>query len=105
MAEDRFERRWAEESAATRGVIAALRQDVAVLREQMASKQDLVVVREQMANKQDLAMLRDEVASGFVRLDRQIADAPVDMIKWTFAFWTGQCFVILGFLFLFLRNH
>jgi len=27
------------------------------------------------------------------------------MIKWPFLFWTGQCFVIIGFLLVFLRNH
>ena len=29
----------------------------------------------------------------------------VEMIKWSFLFWTGQCFVILGCLLVFLRNR
>jgi len=48
---------------------------------------------------------RREMAAGFSRVERQVADSRVDMIKWSFLFWTGQCFVIIGFLLVFFRNH
>jgi hypothetical protein len=45
------------------------------------------------------------MAAGFARLERQITESRVDVIKWSFLFWTGQCFVMIGFLLLFLRNR
>jgi hypothetical protein len=45
------------------------------------------------------------MTAGFSRLERQIAESRVDLIKWSFLFWTGQCFVIAGFLLVFLRNR
>ena len=82
MADERFERRLTEESA-------AIRQDIAALR---------------MATRQDVNDLRQEMSAGFIRLERELANTRVEMIKWSFMFWTGQCLAILGFLFVFLRN-
>jgi hypothetical protein len=45
------------------------------------------------------------MTAGFSRLEHQIAESRVDIIKWAFLFWTGQCFVITGFLLVFLRNR
>ena len=85
MADERFERRLTEESAAIRQEIAA--------------------IRAEMATRKDLNDLRQEMSSGFIRLERELANTRVDMIKWSFMFWTGQCIAILGFLFVFLRNQ
>ena len=85
MADERFERRLTEESAAIRQEIAALRSE--------------------MATRQDVNDLRQEMNAGFIRLERELANTRVDMIKWSFMFWTGQCLAILGFLFVFLRDR
>jgi hypothetical protein len=85
MADDRFELRLAQESNAIRQEIAALRAE--------------------MATHGDVEIFRREMAAGFSRVERQVADSRVDMIKWSFLFWTGQCFVIVGFLLVFLRNQ
>ena len=85
MADERFERRLTEESA-------AIRQEIAILGSEMATRKDV-------------NDLRQEMTAGFSRLERQIAESRVDMIKWSFLFWTGQCFVIIGFLLVFLRNR
>ena len=57
-----------------------------------------------MATHGDVEAFRREMTAGFSRVERQVADSRVDMIKWSFLFWTGQCFVI-GFLLVFLRNQ
>ena len=85
MADDRFELRLAQESG-------AIRQEIAGLRAEMATRAELEAVRQEMA-------------AGFARLERQITESRVDVIKWAFLFWTGQCFVIIGFLLVFLRNR
>ena len=72
MADERFERRLTEESAAIR---------------------------------QDMTALRQEMTAGFSRLEHQIAESRVDIIKWSFLFWTSQCFVIIGFFLVFLRTR
>jgi hypothetical protein len=48
------------------------------------------------------------VSPGFSRAKNtknSAIESRVEMIKWSFLFWTGQCFVILGFLLVFLRNR
>ena len=85
MADERIERRLAEESAATRQEIAAMRAE--------------------MATRNDLNDFRQDMAAGFMRMERELANTRVDMVKWSFMFWTGQCLAILGFLFVFLRNR
>ena len=91
MADERFERRLGEESA-------TIRQEIAAIRAEMA------VVRADMATRKDLHDLRQDMTAGFMRLERGLANTRVDMIKWSFMFWTGQCLAILGFLFVFLRD-
>ena len=85
MADDRVELRLTQESNAIRQEISALRGD--------------------MATRAEVATFRQEMTAGFSRLERQIAESRVDLIKWSFLFWTGQCFVIVGFLLVFLRNR
>ena len=85
MADDRFELRLAQESSAIRQEIASLRADV--------------------ATRAEMETLRQEMSAGFSRLERQVAESRVDVIKWSFLFWTGQCFVIIGFLLVFLRDR
>jgi hypothetical protein len=85
MADDRVELRLTQESSAIRQEIAALRAD--------------------MATRGEVATLRQEMTTGFSRLERQITESRVDIIKWSFLFWTGQCFAIIGFLLVFLRNR
>jgi hypothetical protein len=92
MADERFERRLGEESATIRQEISAIRQEIAGLRGDMATRKDL-------------NDLRQDMSAGFMRLERELANTRVDMIKWSFMFWTGQCLAVLGFLFVFLRNQ
>jgi hypothetical protein len=84
MADERFERRLTEESAAVRQEVSAIRAEV--------------------ATHKDVSELRQDMTAGFIRLERELAKTRVDMIKWSFVFWTSQCVAILGFLFVFLRN-
>jgi len=79
MAEDRFERRLNEETGALRHEMASMRQEM----------------------REGFAGLRIEMAG--MRTD--MAESKADIFKWMFAFWTGQCFAILGFVFLILRNR
>ena len=78
MADDRFELRLAQESS-------AIRQEIAGLRADMATRTELEGVR------QEIGAVRQEMAAGFGRLERQITESRVDVIKWSFLFWTGQC--------------
>ena len=39
--------------------------------------------------EQRVAELRGEMHAGFARLDKTIADARADLIKWSFVFWVG----------------
>jgi hypothetical protein len=98
MAEDRFERRLTEESS-------AIRQEIGSLRREMATRDELAAVRQEMATKAELNDLRQEMQARFAQLDHQITDARVDMIKWTFVFWTGQCLVFVGLVLALFRNH
>ena len=104
MADERFERRLTEESAAIRQEIAAIRSEMATRAETQAIREDVNAIRQTMATYQEVSDLRQEMNSGFIRLERELANTRVDMIKWSFMFWTGQCLAILGFLFVFLRN-
>ena len=118
MADERFERRLAEESAAIRREIAALRanmatrQEVTAIRETMATREDVKALRQElgalqqtMATRQEVNEFRQEMNTGFTRLHTELANTRVEMMKWSFMFWTGQCVAILGFLFVFLRNR
>ena len=105
MADDRFELRLAQESS-------AIRQEIAVVRAEMATRKELEAVRAEMATRKelevvrgDMATLRQEMHAGFARIERQVSESRVEMIKWSFLFWTGQAFVIVGFLLVFLRNR
>ena len=42
------------------------------------------------------AELRSEMHAGFSRLEKAIADARADMIKWSFVFWVGTVIVVGG---------
>jgi uncharacterized coiled-coil DUF342 family protein len=131
MADERFERRLTEESAAIQQEIAALRsematradmqavreelaalrgvvvthQEINAIHQTMATRQEINAILETMATRQGVTELRHEMNSGFTRLERELATTRVEMIKWSFMFWTGQCLAILGFLFVFLRNR
>ena len=124
MADDRFELRLAEESNAIRQEIATIRAEMATRKEleavraematrkeleavraEMATRKELEAVRAEMATRKEVESLRQEMSAGFSRLERQITESRVDIIKWSFLFWTGQCFVIIGFLLVFLRNR
>jgi hypothetical protein len=70
-----------------------------------AKKNEAWRLRAEMATHGGAESFRREMAAGFSRMERQIADSRVGMIKWSFLFWTGQCFVIVGFLLVFLRNQ
>jgi hypothetical protein len=105
MADERFERRLTEESATIRQEISAIRAEMATRTETEAIRQDIAVLRTDMVSRKDLIDLRQDMSAGFLRLERGLANTRVDMIKWSFMFWTGQCLAILGFLFVFLRNR
>jgi hypothetical protein len=125
MADDRFEVRLAQESS-------AIRQEIATVRAEMATRKELEAVRAEMATRteveavrteigtvraematraetdalrNEMATLRQDLNAGFAKLERQVSESRVEMIKWSFLFWTGQCFVILGFLLVFLRSR
>ena len=119
MADDRFELRLAQESSAIRQEIAALRAEVATRQELDSVRKEVAAlrgdvgnlrgevgtIRGEMATRKELETLRQDMAAGFARLERQMSESRVDMMKWSFLFWTGQCFVIVGFLLVFLRNR
>ena len=92
MADDRFELRLAQESS-------AIRQEISALRSEVATRAETDGLRKEMAT------LRQDMNAGFAKLERQVSESRVEMIKWSFLFWTGQCFVITGFLLVFLRNR
>jgi|ERR1051325_3941133 hypothetical protein len=116
VADEGFERKLAQESSAIRQEI---RQEIAALRADMATRAELEVVRQDLAalradvttmgatmsTRSEMNALRQETTAGFARLERQIADSRVESIKWSFLFWTGQCLTIIGFLIVFLRNR
>ena len=105
MADERFERRLAEESAAIRQEIAGLRAEVATRVETQAIREEINAIRQTMATRQELNDVRQEMGAGFMSIEHALADWRVDIIKWSFMFWTGQCLAILGVLFVFLRNR
>ena len=105
MADDRFELRLAHESSAIRQEITAVRGEMATRTGLEAVRQEIGALSGTVATRSELESLRQETAAGFTRLERQISESRVDMIKWSFLFWTGQCFVIIGFLLVFLRNR
>jgi len=92
MADDHFELRLAQESS-------AIRQEISALRSEVATRAETDALRKEMA------ALRQDMNGGFAKLERQVSESRVEMIKWSFLFWTGQCFVVLGFLLVFLRNR
>ena len=98
MADERFERRLTEESA-------AIRQEIAALRAGMATRAEVNAILQTMATREEMTALRQEMSAGFTRLEHELADSRVEIIKWSFMFWTGQSLAILGFLFVFLRNR
>ena len=57
-------------------------------------------LRVEMAN--GFASLRQEMTEGLAQLRQEIAATKVDLIKWSFVFWTGQV-VVLGGLMAILR--
>ncbi len=57
-------------------------------------------LRVEMAN--GFASLRQEMTQGLAQLRQEIAATKVDLIKWSFVFWTGQV-VVLGGLMAILR--
>jgi len=105
MADDRFELRLTQETGAIRQEIASLRADMATRTELEAVRQEISALRENVATRAELEATRQEMAAGFARLERQIAESRVESIKWSFLFWTGQCLTIIGFLLVFLRNR
>jgi hypothetical protein len=92
MADERFERRLAQESGAIRQEITALRAEVAA-------------VRQEMATRQETAALRQEMIAGFAQVHEKIADVRTDVIKWSFLFWTGQFLTTAGFLLVILKSR
>ena len=49
------------------------------------------------------AEIRVEMYSGFSRLEKAIADARADMIRWSFVFWVGTVIAVGGPLMALLR--
>ena len=90
MADERFERRLAQESGATRQEIAAVRQEIAAVRQEL---------------RQETKVLRQEMSEGFSHVHQKIADARADVIKWSFLFWTGQSLTTAGILLAILRSR
>ena len=90
MTDERFERRLAQESSATRQEIAAVRQETAAVRQEF---------------RQETSALRREMSEGFAQVHRKIADARADVITWSFLFWTGQSLTTAGILLAILRSR
>ncbi len=53
-------------------------------------------LRVEMAN--GFASLRQEMTQGLAQLRQEIAATKVDLIKWSFVFWTGQVVVLGGLM-------
>ncbi len=53
-------------------------------------------LRVEMAN--GFASLRQEMTQGLAQLRQKIAATKVDLIKWSFVFWTGQVVVLGGLM-------
>ena len=101
MADERFERRLTQESAAIRLEIAGVRQEIA--REVGALRQEIAM--EAAALRQENAALRAEMERRFDELKATMADWRTDIIKWSFLFWTGQVLTTIGFLLVILRTR
>ena len=83
MADERFERRLAQESSALRQEIAALRQEL----------------------RRETGAIRRDMSEGFAQVHQKVADARADVIKWSFLFWTGQSLTTAGILLAILRSR
>ena len=83
MADERFERRLAQESSGIRQEIAAVRQEL----------------------RHETNAIRREMSEGFAQVHQKIADARADVIKWSFLFWTGQSLTTAGLLLAILRSR
>ena len=92
MADERFERRLAQESS-------AIRQEIVALRQEMATRQETAGLR------QEMTALRQEMIVGFVQMHQKIAEARTDVIRWSFLFWTGQFPTTAGFLLVIVRSR
>jgi hypothetical protein len=58
---------------ATKDELAAMRGEIANIREVMVTKKDLLVIREEMATKEDLAAVSDRISVAKDELQEQIA--------------------------------
>jgi hypothetical protein len=107
MADERFERRLTQESAALRQEIAGVRQEVVLLRLDMDARFDAVDARikAQFDAANARFATREEMAVGFARIEQRIAESRAELVKWSFLFWTGQCITMIGFLLVFLKNR
>ena len=47
---------------------------------------------------EEISGLRVDMANGFASLRQEIAVTKVDLIKWSFVFWTGQVVVLGGLM-------
>jgi hypothetical protein len=96
MADERFERRLTEESSALRQDMTKGFSDV---RQELAKES--AALRLEMhagfaAIRQENALLRQE-------LTKEISDAKMSMIRWSFMFWIGQVATTSGLMLLMLR--
>jgi hypothetical protein len=48
--------------------------------------------------------LRSELRDGLTGVRQEIADARVDLLKWSFLFWVGQVAAVAGLLTFMLRS-
>ena len=118
MADERFERRLAQEAASIRQEVASVRheltQEIAAVRQELKQdiagvRQEVVQLRRDMDARFDAAdarfATREDMAVGFARIEQRIAESRAELVKWSFLFWTGQCITMIGFLLVFLKNR
>lgn len=123
MADERFERRLTQESAAIRLEIASVRKEIATevgaLRQEIATEvgalrqeiaKEAAALRQEHAKeaaalRQEIAALRSDMEHRFDELKATMADWRTDIIKWSFLFWTGQVLTTIGFLLVILRTR
>ncbi len=74
----------------------------ASIRANIESAVDRITERFKRRLTEEISGLRVEMAHGFASLRQEIAVTKVELIKWSFVFWTGQV-VVLGGLMAILR--
>jgi hypothetical protein len=97
VAEERFERRLAEELGKLRAEIA---EEMSKLRVELSGETSKL--RAELSG--ETSKLRTELSGETSKLRAEMHDLRASLIQWMFVFWIGQIGVLVGFLFTFLKK-